>query len=280
MRLNMRLDTLTGPYWVALSIGNTHLRWAYFDRQVLQQTWVVPHLSAQVLLAEAQTSPMTWSQACLRSPPLQWHGQQGRDPFPPLIVASVVQTQLNFWQGYPHLRFLSLADIPLCNMYETFGLDRALALWGAGQTYEWPILVIDAGTAMTFTAADQNRCLVGGAILPGLGLQLSMLAEGTDALPIAPPPTSCPPLWAQDTVGAIQAGVVHSLIAMVRQVCQTWRKRFPLGNIVITGGDSDLFLAYLKDCDDFLLDINHNSLALIPSDPTLLFKGMNDICQN
>lgn len=45
------------------------------------------------------------------------------------------------------------------------------------------ILVIDAGTALTFTAADADQRLVGGAILPGLGLQRSSLAQKTATLP-------------------------------------------------------------------------------------------------
>ena len=53
-----------------------------------------------------------------------------------------------------------------------------------GETGGFPMLVIDAGTALTFTGADANQCLVGGAILPGLRLQLASLGQKTGQLPL------------------------------------------------------------------------------------------------
>jgi len=44
---------------------------------------------------------------------------------------------------------------------------RALAVLGAGKKYGFPCLVIDAGTALTFTGVDRDKKLVGGAIDPG-----------------------------------------------------------------------------------------------------------------
>ena len=41
-------------------------------------------------------------------------------------------------------------------MYPTLGIDRALALYSAGSTFRFPVLVIDAGTALRFTGADSH----------------------------------------------------------------------------------------------------------------------------
>lgn len=44
-------------------------------------------------------------------------------------------------------------------------------------------MVVDCGSALTFTACDQQGKLAGGAILPGVRLQLSALGTRTAQLP-------------------------------------------------------------------------------------------------
>ncbi|MCM1983404.1 pantothenate kinase [Lyngbya confervoides] len=249
--------------WVALAIGNTHLRWAYIRQGQIQQQWVTPHIPSCDL-------PQSWEAYCQSSPALRWHQQQGQTPFPPLIVASVVASQLKTWQQYPTLLLLSLDQIPLQGRYPTLGLDRALALWGAGGRYGWPALVIDAGTALTFTAADSAGRCQGGAILPGLGLQLLALSQGTAALPAVPLPGTIPQLWARDTEGALQSGVVHGAIATIQRFCQDWKTRQPASTLVITGGDGPQIMQYIQ-----ALPANA-WLAQIPlqHNPQLLLEGM------
>jgi type III pantothenate kinase len=69
----------------------------------------------------------------------------------PLYLASVVPSQTALWQTYPDVHIITLDQVPLQGVYPTLGIDRALALWGAGETWGWPMLVIDAGTALTLT---------------------------------------------------------------------------------------------------------------------------------
>ena len=44
-------------------------------------------------------------------------------------------------------------------------------------------MVVDCGSAMTFTAGDERGRLAGGAILPGVRLQLAALGTSTAQLP-------------------------------------------------------------------------------------------------
>lgn len=44
-------------------------------------------------------------------------------------------------------------------------------------------MVVDCGSAMTFTAGDERGKLAGGAILPGVRLQLAALGTSTAQLP-------------------------------------------------------------------------------------------------
>ncbi len=163
----------------------------------------------------------------------------------PLILASVVTQQTAIWQSYPDVRIITLNQLPIGGVYPTLGIDRALAVLGAGNQFGWPILLIDAGTALTFTGADVNRYLVGGAILPGLGLQLSSLSKKTAALPLISLPENLPHRWAKDTAGAIQSGVVYATVAGVRDFIEDWRCLFPDSKIAVTGGDRAMLLKYL-----------------------------------
>ncbi len=189
-----------------------------------------------------------------------------------LAIASVVPSQTAIWQTYPNVQVITLEQIPLQGMYPTLGIDRALALWGAGKTWGFPMLVIDAGTALTFTAADANECLVGGAILPGLGLQFATLGQKTGQLPLIETQliSSLPPRFALNTPEAIQSGVIYTLLAGIKDFIEAWWQLYPEGNVAIKGGDRTIVFNYLQ--------------ALYPAiaprlnvEPNLIFWGMEKI---
>jgi type III pantothenate kinase len=209
--------------WTALVIGNSRLHWAEFSGDRLQKTWDTPHVNQD----QTQLPPELW-------------------------IASVVPSQNQFWQAHPHAHFISLEQVPLQGMYSTFGIDRALAVWGAIQTVGSPVLVIDAGTALTFTGADRDR-LIGGAILPGLKLQFQSLAQGTAALPVVPLcSVPLPPRWVLDTETAIASGILHTVIAGLQSFIHDWRQTYPTSAVVLTGGDGDRLHAYLQALDPAL----------------------------
>lgn len=67
--------------------------------------------------------------------------------------------------------------------YDTLGVDRAAAARAAAGLYGYPCLVIDGGTALTYTAVDVDGQLQGGGICQGLNLRLKSFAPYTDTLP-------------------------------------------------------------------------------------------------
>ena len=69
-------------------------------------------------------------------------------------------------------------------VYPTMGTDRVAALYGARMHYGSPALVIDGGTAMTYTVLDENSQILGGGIGPGVQVRLQSLADYTGSLPI------------------------------------------------------------------------------------------------
>lgn len=253
-----------GAPWMALIIGNSRLHWALFEGPQFRGSWHTSHLSqtqAHQLQAEGLGAG-AWQQL---------FPEGVTAPFPksawlPLWVASVVEPQLALWQSYKALQVVDQAQIPLQNQYSSLGLDRALSLLGAGLQYGWPVLVIDAGTALTFTAGV-DQAFWGGAILPGLSLQAGALVQGTDALPMVDWPPALPKRWASSTLEAIQSGILYTHLAGLQDYCTDWRRKFPAGKIVLAGGDGKKLLSYLRP-------IAPETAEQIQLDSDVMFLGM------
>lgn len=256
--------------WIALSVGNSHLHWFYYQGLRLDQTWDTPHVDSQ-----RYTLPSSWEEWQQHSPALSYH--RSSHPWPELWILSVVPTQTLFWQAYFQARVLTSADIPLQIPYATFGLDRALVLWAAGMLYQWPVLVIDAGTALTYTGAISAEHCVGGAILPGLGLQLRSLHQATSALPSVSLPQTLPNRWALETSSAIQSGILHTLVSGITDFTQAWLHQYPTSKIVVTGGDAATLHRYLLQTPQ--QDIASESRDYIILDPLLQSRGFQHLRQ-
>ena len=250
-------------------IGNSRLHWALFVDDTLTAAWDTNHLSAAVVEQLLQD----WASGIMPVAilPPQLVEQQWEIPSQlPLYIASVVPAQTKLWQTYPAAQVITLADLPLQRLYPTLGIDRALAVLGAGETYGYPVLMIDAGTALTFTGANDQRQLIGGAILPGLGLQLKTLAQQTAALPTTQLPSQLPTRWAMETSGAIESGVIYTILAGIQDFIAHWQQQFPDSQITLTGGDSDLLLKYLQVQFP-------ETAAWIIVDPHLIFRGIREM---
>jgi type III pantothenate kinase len=229
------------PKWLGLMIGNSHLHWAYFEQDILIKTWQTNHHSITDFLSNI-----------------------------PLYLASVVPKQTELFLDYPNLKLLKLTDIPIKNLYPTLGIDRALAVLGSGENYGFPSLVIDGGTALTLTGVNQNKELIGGAILPGLGLQFQSLAIKTAALPRLNLPKTLPTRWAMNTQDAIASGIIYTLLTGIMGFIEDWLKQFPDSKIIFTGGDGEKLLGYLNELYPELT-------KSFKFDPNLIFWGMRSL---
>lgn len=227
--------------WRSLMVGNSRWHWGDWIGDRLDRAW------------DDDQSPTD-------------DPAQGR----PVWAASVVPGALDRWRDRENWHVVTLADVPIGRLYPTLGVDRALAVLGAGQRYGFPAVVIDGGTALTLTAVDDRADLLGGAIAPGLGLQLRSLTEKTAALPAVLPPEQLPEPWAQDSVGAIASGVAHGVTALVQAWIRDWRSRYPTGTVVLTGGDGPRILRYLRAIDP-------NLVAGLHSDFTVIFAGIQAV---
>ena len=203
---------MTDSIQIGLAIGNSRYHWAWFVNTKFQSSWDTDYLTTDQFLA---LFPIDL-QAIIKQT------QIAIDRIP-IYLISVVPSQTAIWRQLPQVKQISLVDIPLLNLYPTLGIDRAIAGFGAGETYGYPVLVIDGGTALTITGIDEHHCLIGGAILPGLRLQLHSLATGTAALPTIALPQQLPPRWSDNTAGSISSGILHTVNAGISDFIQDWQ---------------------------------------------------------
>jgi type III pantothenate kinase len=262
-------DVSKADEWLALSIGNSRLHWACFAGNVLQSSWDTSHLDAfsiqRLIINQFNFHRCQLLDASVALP--QW------DNMPDLWLISVVPHQTQFWQQYLRSHLLTLQDIPLEGTYPTLGGDRAIAAWGAVQLGGGAALVIDCGTALTLTGADGAGHLMGGAILPGLRLQLQSLGQSTAALPtLMPDNIELPSRWAMNTADSISSGVLYSIASSINSYIQDWLTKFPSSPIYITGGDAVFITNLIRQY------LPHLSSQLRP-EPNLAFLGINALRQ-
>ncbi|WP_019501198.1 type III pantothenate kinase [Pseudanabaena sp. PCC 6802] len=214
---------MTKETWLAIAIGNTHIRAAIFSGTEISVEYVKPHIELDELEYELD-----------------------RYSYDRILIASVVPDVVTPWHGLAHTQIVSSQLVPIGGIYKTFGVDRALVALGAGVTYGYPVLAIDAGTSLTLTGIDATPALVGGAILPGLHAQFKCLRLNAALLPLANPPSELPTLWANDTIASMQSGVVNTVVAGLKRFIIDWQKQFPRTPVIITGGEGEYIQSYLQ----------------------------------
>ncbi|MFO7531720.1 MAG: type III pantothenate kinase [Candidatus Limnocylindrales bacterium] len=148
--------------------------------------------------------------------------------------------------GLP-LSVIAASHIPISTALvrpDATGPDRLLAAWAALRLHGSPVIVVDLGTATTVDAVDADGFFLGGAILPGLGLSATALAEGTARLPLVELRLPREAIGA-DTTAAIQSGLVIGHIGAVRELVQRMHLHIDAhgssagpSRVIITGGHS------------------------------------------
>jgi type III pantothenate kinase len=107
------------------------------------------------------------------------------------------------------------------------------------------VLVIDAGTAVTYDLMTSDGCYQGGSISPGILMRYKALHTFTERLPLLSPEGQ-PELTGRDTAGSIHSGVINGLVSEVEGIVNEYLRVFPRLKIILTGGDHNYFDKRLK----------------------------------
>jgi len=141
-------------------------------------------------------------------------------------------------------------------------MDRVCAAAAAYDKIQQACAVVDFGTAVTVDLVDDEGTFIGGAILPGLKLQLRALHEHTAQLPTVDP--AFPELpYGRDTIEAMQTGVCRGMAGAVRGLVEgyaTHLNRWP--QVIATGGDAALMAPYCDFLDNVVSDLTLRGAGL------------------
>lgn len=150
--------------------------------------------------------------------------------------------------------------IPIRNGYnspETLGQDRLAAAVGAA--YLCPkqnILIIDAGSAITYDFVSAEGEYVGGNIAPGIKMRLTMLHRMTKKLPLVEvEENELLPLFGKTTRDAIAAGVIRGIVYEVKGYIRALNAQLKQLTVVLTGGNAP-FIANNSRNTSFQLEKN------------------------
>jgi type III pantothenate kinase len=185
------------------------------------------------------------------------------------IVSSVAKTPkrtLNFLEKHSFCIDLSYeTKIPFKNLYKTpktLGVDRIALM--AASVKKFPnknVLVIDAGSCITYDVINAKDEYYGGVIAPGLNMKYKAMHHFTEKLPLLKPKADIE--LGNSTKNAMHQGVVNATVFEMEGFINNYNQKFTNLTIVLTGGDT-IFLADLLKSSIF-------------ANPNFLLEGLNHI---
>lgn len=151
--------------------------------------------------------------------------------------------------------------------FSKLGDDRWLAMLGAVELYQQPVIVIDAGTALTIDAIVNGQHQ-GGFIVPGLHTMRKSLSLSTADLSefsmtdlADDQKNTSQELLATETTAAILGGTLYMTAAFVNQVIADLNQQLATQfKVIITGGDASQITS--------LIDADYEHI------PDLVLQGM------
>lgn len=196
-----------------------------------------------------------------------WHDKlEGYKP-DKVIVSNVGEHFADlYFEEVPTLVLNETTPLPIGNDYETphsLGKDRIAAAVGAWNRFKnQNILIIDAGTCITYDIVNNNGIYLGGIIAPGMYMRLQAMNHFTARLPL-PEWDENAPLVGTDTISCMQSGAVNGILSEAEGIIRRMDEKFSDLQVVICGGASSFFESKL----------NFRIFAA----PYLVLEGLNSI---
>ena len=242
--------------FLAIDVGNTRLKWALY---------AAPHPGA-VLLEQGAVFLETIDELADRD----WQKLAAPASMLGCVVAGDavrrrVEEQMELWDFDPHWVVPSAHEAGLTNGYDfpsRLGADRWVALAGARSRVlaaaksmaakdttakdmpPRPALVVMVGTAVTVDALDASGRFIGGLILPGFGLMLRALEQGTAGLKV---PTGEVMDFPTNTSDALMSGGADAIAGAIERQARRLQARTGAEPMLFMTGGAAVKLAPITD---------------------------------
>jgi type III pantothenate kinase len=159
----------------------------------------------------------------------------------------------------------------VCTPFTSLGLDRIGLMAAAVKNDKHPVLVIDAGTCVTYDIMDSQKTHLGGVISPGLSMRYRAMHEFTANLPQLTP-IDPDTLTGTGTQNAMHIGAVIGLASELDGFIESYRAQYRELTVILTGGDAEFLRVRIKNDIfahsnflleglNFILDLNLDSCS-------------------
>ncbi|XMO87368.1 type III pantothenate kinase [Algibacter sp. AS12] len=162
----------------------------------------------------------------------------------------------------------SHTKLPFKNLYstpKTLGVDRIALVCGSINKFaKKNVLIIDAGTCVTYDFINNDNEYLGGAISPGINMRYKALNNFTAKLPLLDKemPEN---IVGNSTEASIHSGVVFGFLKEIEGVIECYEEKYSDLTVILTGGDTKFLSKQLK--------------SSIFANPNFLLEGLNYILQ-
>lgn len=164
--------------------------------------------------------------------------------------------------------------LPIANLYETpetLGKDRLAAAIGANELFpDQNILVVDAGTAITYDFVSAENQYLGGNISPGMQMRFKALHQFTGRLPLIVNSANFSEIG-KNTEEAVRGGVQNGILFEIEKTIDVFSNKYDDLQVILTGGDS-VFISQLLS-ENLMVHLN---LTLIGLNKILEFNSVKN----
>ena len=233
---------------LSIDIGNTRVKAAVFEKNTILDVFV---FDKKKIISEIKKIIKNYevSDAIMSS------------------VAKISEKKKAKIQNIVRVHQLSFATrVPFFNLYKTpktLGVDRIALVSNAVLKYpNKNVLIIDAGTCITFDFVNDKKQYLGGAISPGIEMRFQSMNTFTASLPKVNPKV-LDGFIGKNTEESLNSGVVNGVIQEIEGVIHQYKCKYLDLTVVLTGGDTNFLSKQLK--------------SSIFANQNFLLEGLNEI---
>jgi type III pantothenate kinase len=218
---------------LAINVGNTNTKFGLYDNATRRFSWRVTSDSRRTVNEWAtllyshlavQHFPLSTITACIIS-----------SVVPPITIA--LRRLVSPWIGGEPLIISPDLRLGITIATENAGADRIVNAAAAFQRYDGPSIVVDLGTATTFSVVTADGLFVGGAIAAGVGSSAETLTNRAACLPavdLVRPRRAI----GRTTEEGLQAGIIFGHVGLVEGIVSHLKADLHLEavRVIATGG--------------------------------------------
>jgi len=183
----------------------------------------------------------------------------------PEINEQILQFCENYFGTQPYLIApASYKKLPIKSLRPNeIGTDLMCNVMAGYSKYKGALIIVDFGTALTFTVVDAKGEIIGVNIVPGLKTALNSLVQNTSKLPeveLIMPESAL----GQNSIHAIQAGILYGYTGLVKGMLESiedeTQQKF---QVIATGGLSSVLIPLAEVFKEIDRNLTLEGLRLI-----------------